>query len=703
MKTMSEIRKLSCYAVLRAGYTGDNYLYAHMRLVLLLIYNKKYTVISVQELVRDFKTEYHYAIDYFPMVRILSLAVQYGYLTKNHNSKKYNYTKKISDFSSVKDDIESMEQLYAQLINEFIVFCRKKGVEYSYEEADKIVSTYIDNQKLEHFSGHIENFVKDKRVDYLFGSFLYLLPKENIVLFDYVNSMVTGAILVDCLVFCERLENGKQLDNLTVVLDTTPVFIALGIDIAGRESYYNDLLKGLKDKGAKLAMFEHSYNEMQFILSGTKEWVDNYNYDPAKASATTEYFKSIDATKDDVEEFSLTLREKIKGLGIEIINIDYTPQMYPHQIDEEEINKMIVEHYEQTNPLFDQAAQQSTIDLDVKSIAYLYFLRAYERPVHIADAKYIFVTANNSIAKIAADYNEQFYGQANLLPTTLTDIFIGTYIWLSDPMQITKMNAQQIMAQAYLAFQPSSEMLEKLSKTVTQLLNSKTIDSDLCYAIRGSKLVSERIMQKTLGDPEAFTDSTPLDIINEIREEGAALERNKNRIEAENKQKEMMEKISEITKNYKMRELEKNGELKKELLKSLQNDRKQYNDQLELKNKAKKTRGRWEKAFVAIAVLLCILLVVGIVSFAFLGEKDWYSPIVALICTTIPIISVLIILLIWFRTGKKLALTDILSNLLENIEKRKLRNIGFSEIEFKKLENDIEDTKQRIKELEEQK
>ena len=87
----------------------------------------------------------------------------------------------------------------------------------------------------------------------------------------------------------------------------------------------------------------------------------------------------------------------------------------------------------------------------------------------------------------------------------------------------------------------------------------------------------------------------------------------------------------------------------------------------------------------------------------FIGERDWYSPIVALICTTIPIISVLIILLIWLKTGKKWTLTDICNGLLENIEKRKLRNIGFSEIEFKKLENDIENTKERIKELEEQK
>lgn len=31
----------------------------------------------------------------------------------------------------------------------------------------------------------------------------------------------------------------------------------------------------------------------------------------------------------------------------------------------------------------------------------------------------------------------------------MTDVFLGTYIWLSDPIQIAKMNEMQIMSQAY--------------------------------------------------------------------------------------------------------------------------------------------------------------------------------------------------------------------------------------------------------------
>ena len=75
-----EMRRLCCYAVLKSGYSGSNYLYAHMRLVVSLIYRKGYKKIDAQELVDDFYQSFHYYIGFFPMKEILSLAVKKGYI-----------------------------------------------------------------------------------------------------------------------------------------------------------------------------------------------------------------------------------------------------------------------------------------------------------------------------------------------------------------------------------------------------------------------------------------------------------------------------------------------------------------------------------------------------------------------------------------------------------------------------------------------
>ena len=54
MASAADIRKISCYAVLRSGLSTYDYLEAHMRLVLLLIYRKQYRTIEIPDLVDDF-------------------------------------------------------------------------------------------------------------------------------------------------------------------------------------------------------------------------------------------------------------------------------------------------------------------------------------------------------------------------------------------------------------------------------------------------------------------------------------------------------------------------------------------------------------------------------------------------------------------------------------------------------------------------
>ena len=77
-----------------------------------------------------------------------------------------------------------------------------------------------------------------------------------------------------------------------------------------------------------------------------------------------------------------------------------------------------------------------------------------------------------------------------------------------------------MLANAYLAFQPPTELIEKLSRTVDHLLESGEIDVNTCYTLKSNRYVMERLAEKTLGDPDAYNESTPLDILKDAREEG---------------------------------------------------------------------------------------------------------------------------------------------------------------------------------------
>ncbi len=690
-KPMSEntnVQKISCLAVLRAGYTGDNFLIAHMRLVMFLIYKRKYVTIEVQQLIEDFFQEYQYSIGYFPMLKILSIATEKGCISRKNNRKKYYRTEKTDSFSSMESEVINSDQSFCTLAQEYVKFCKTQGVEYSEQHAEEIVSSYIHSQKLEHITGHIktEGF-QDKRIDYLFGKFVYHLKEQNTKLFSFLNNLVIGSILVDCLVFHDQLDNEKQLDGLTVVIDTSPVFIALGIDSANRTPYYLNLFESLKHKGVHLSMFQHSYDEMQQVLNGAKNWINNHEFDPSKASITAEYFRDIGATRNDIDEFSISLKQKITDLGIDIISIDYNPQNHPYQIDGTELRQSIVDLYRSTNHSFNEAQQTRTIDLDVKSIVLLYHLRKEQKPFYIHDANYIFLTANQQIAKVAADYHHA-HNNENTLPTTLTDVFLGTYIWLSNPIQIAEMNERQIMAHAYIAFQPSTQIQEKLSASVESLLKDGLISSDLCYALRGSKLVAEKLAQKTLNDPDAYTEVTPLEIIEEFKSEAAAEERKQNmellekqRIVANEKQQAIKQRLLEQTKE------------------SLQHAQDKIDSMTEKNVIAKKTKKHWRYFVIAVMIAIGILLIAAIITYIIFKETDWYSPVISIITSVIPLVALLATYIYYIITQKELSPQKMIDAFLSKKEKKKLDKLGYSQNDFDALTNQIASYEENIQTL----
>ena len=161
--------------------------------------------------------------------------------------------------------------------------------------------------------------------------------------------------------------------------------------------------------------------------------------------------------------------------------------------------------------------------------------------MNLADAGYIFVTANQTLAMAASEYQRDTRKPEKSMPSTVTDTFIGTYLWLSDPVKISAMNEKQILYNAFMAFQPNTILLQKLATTINGMLAAGSITPEQCYALKGDKLVLERLAQKTLGDPDAYTDVTFSDIISEIQQEaeikGALKEKKKNEIILEERDK----------------------------------------------------------------------------------------------------------------------------------------------------------------------
>ena len=99
------------------------------------------------------------------------------------------------------------------------------------------------------------------------------------------------------------------------------------------------------------------------------------------------------------------LKSNIEKLGIQFIDAHYEARAYNSVEDEKRIYDKIVNKYKETNCAFNEAAQHYTIERDACSIAKTYLLRDSRTPMNLADAGYIFVTANQTLAMAASEYH----------------------------------------------------------------------------------------------------------------------------------------------------------------------------------------------------------------------------------------------------------------------------------------------------------
>ena len=188
--------------------------------------------------------------------------------------------------------------------------------------------------------------------------------------------------------------------------------------------------------------------------------------------------------------------------------------------------------------------KEHTILKDVQSISYIFKLRAGIKPHNIHEAKNIFITTNSRLTYASKKFEKTIYRDGSYFPITATDIFIGTLIWLRKPEKMVKESKKRLLSNVFAVLKPSDELFKRFIKEIQKLRNNKDISEDDYILLRDSQTAKSLLTEETLGDINAFTPKTPLDILDEIKEEAERKlsieqeehERTKTRLEDEKKE-----------------------------------------------------------------------------------------------------------------------------------------------------------------------
>lgn len=491
---------------------------------------KEYTEIDPSNLkafLEDFKVEFGLSIPYHPMLTILDRARKRE-LFQRKASKLVPIEKNILkyDFS---DMAVKKEAELNKVLAEFIKFCQEKfSVQVTETEAQDALNSFLRNHDLEVlFASQDKTLLPDgrasKQLKYLISSFLNAVKTQSPDLFAYIIEISIGHVLANTILYDKGFSNfSGHLRKLEIYLDSRYVFRLLGIEGNDYERVYVELTNGMIEQEAELFIFRHTADEILGILRNCLRWINSTDYNPVKANTVLLYFVNNGKTESDIHQYIATFESKLDAYKIKIKEAPDFTKTPTAQIDEVKLKAKIIENYKR-NLYFNEVDKQSTIERDVKSISAINHLRNGNMPQTIKRAGSIFVTPNSGLAFVNKKFEEEVFKGHQYIPACLTDIFVGTLVWMQSPKKWIQINEKKLLADCVAAIQPDDLFIKKMVEEAKKLKDSGRVSSDEYMAVSRSYFIQDMLMKETLGDPEAVNGESIEEVLKRIKSDAASI------------------------------------------------------------------------------------------------------------------------------------------------------------------------------------
>ena len=316
--------------------------------------------------------------------------------------------------------------------------------------------------------------------------------------------LVQGHMLANALV-CPDLQNAPQsFTGVTFYLDTPFLIRELGLEGSAKKTAADELILLLKNLGGKAAVFSHSREELYNAIQGAATYLES----PDGRGSIIQEARQAGTTRSDLVLLAETIGEKLSSDGIEV---EPTPGYAERiQIDEAVFEQVLADEVWYLNP--------RAREFDVNSVRNIYVKRNKKNIPSLEKSHAVLVTSNSRFAKAAWQYGQQ-YDPSHAVSTVITDFTLANLAWLKAPMGGPAVPRTQLMAFSYAALQPSRELLGKYLNEIERLEKQGAISERDLQLLRSSPMVSNELMNLTLGDDELLTEETVTEILERVTDE----------------------------------------------------------------------------------------------------------------------------------------------------------------------------------------
>jgi len=515
-------RTIVSLALLKARWETDRTDYVDTFLPFLgtLHARHQYSTLDPSQLTSDFLEDFGLVVPFHPMVTLLNRARRRGLVSRSHGTVLPDAKLKELDFSA---EAQDQQRRYESVLERVIKYAQSEyNVSLTPEAANDAIIGYfkshdVDLIMTEHFRSALPEIESSRRMRFLISSFIHDAHLKHPQLFDYLLSIAVGNVVANALVSPGVKAVKGSLRRLEIFLDTGFILRLLGIGGSQRADAYGALLVDFRRRGARLRVFHATHDEAIGILEGAKKHIDSPAYNPARASAALRYFVAESYSRSDVQLFISSFEDRLNRFDI-TVEPNVSPQIFQdHQIDEEMLFKTIATTYEASRSYFDEVEMAHTLNRDSHVLGMIYRLRRGRRPRRLRDAGVLFVTTNSSLA-IAVNKFETVDQDSVRIPACLTDVFVGTILWLDSPAQTALVNRRRLIADCYAALKPDRMLLRRFVAEVDSLRKKGDLSDDAYFLMRTDTVAQNLLMKKTLSDPDAVTTKTVAEIRDEMRD-----------------------------------------------------------------------------------------------------------------------------------------------------------------------------------------
>lgn len=510
-------------AILKVNWdhAKENYLQSFVPFLATLMSKKNIKDLSdIRSICNEFAQEWGFYIPYHPMLTLVNYARKKGFIQRQAGSY-VPVQKKVreADFRSLSAE---QERKATRVINAFMEFSEARyGTKMTKQEAEVALMAFLKDHDLDIlFASEQASILPGdggtSQQRFLINSYVREVYEADLELFSFIVDMALGHMLASALIYKPSRKIRRTLKRVVFYLDAGLTMGLLGADGKERKIVCEELLKTLRNQRGTLRIFRHNYEEVKASLENARVWIDNPRFDPSLATKTVRNLRRQGYKQSDVDRILVELDSTLRSHGIKVVDSPDPDYYRKHQIDETDLENTIIGCYRARDPNFQDAEKEDTINKDVSSISAIYRLRQGHRAINVGDSRCILVVVNRALALASRLFDRHIVPTGFSIPACITDIFLGTFIWLRTPAKAADVTAKKIIADAYAALQPSQKLVKLYLSEIERLREENKIDDNKYYLLRTHRVACDLLQEKTMGDPDNFSASTPDDVYSEL-------------------------------------------------------------------------------------------------------------------------------------------------------------------------------------------